>query len=515
MRRCEDCHNAEETHTWLPYKQSHMETLTCETCHASKSFSPAFQLVDWTVLNPDGLPLVEMRGLEGESPTADTLVTGYTPAFLMRKGEGEAWAVSPYNLVTSYFWVSGEEGTPVSLEDLRSAWSDGGKTHPEVIARLDADGDGSLSEAERRLDTAEKAQIIASRLAAIGVASPRIVGEVRPYGINHGMASGEWATQDCQACHGKDSQLAREVTLASYVPGGKLPVFTGESQVRANGAIQARGGKLFYEASTEAEGLYVLGHDSTAWIDLAGSLVFLGVLLGVAAHGTLRFVLSLRQPAHAYATKKVYMYGIYERLWHWLQTFTILGLAFTGLVIHKPDTFGLFSFRYVVLVHNILAGILLVNAFLSLFYHLASGEIRQYLPRPAGFIDQAVKQGLYYMRGIFKGEPYPFEKTPDKKLNPLQQFTYFSILNVLLPLQVISGALMWGVQQWPELTERLGGLPFLAPFHTLVAWLFAAFIVGHVYLTTTGHTPLANIQAMMVGWDELEVHAPVEETAES
>jgi hypothetical protein len=30
--------------------------------------------------------------------------------------------------------------------------------------------------------------------------------------------------------------------------------------------------------------------------------------------------------------------------------------------------------------------------------------------------------------------------------------------------------------------------------------------VAHVYLTTTGPTPLASIKAMMVGWDEVEVH---------
>jgi thiosulfate reductase cytochrome b subunit len=65
---------------------------------------------------------------------------------------------------------------------------------------------------------------------------------------------------------------------------------------------------------------------------------------------------------------------------------------------------------------------------------------------------------------------------------------------------------MWGVQRWPELANAFGGLPFLAPFHTLVAWTFAAFIVMHVYLTTTGHTPLAGIQAMMMGWEDVEVH---------
>ncbi|MGD8732339.1 MAG: cytochrome b/b6 domain-containing protein, partial [Anaerolineales bacterium] len=93
-----------------------------------------------------------------------------------------------------------------------------------------------------------------------------------------------------------------------------------------------------------------------------------------------------------------------------------------------------------------------------------------------------------------------------KKLNPLQQITYFSILNVLLPLQVITGALMWGAQQWPQIADALGGLPFLAPFHSLIAWLFAAFIVLHVYLTTTGNKPLTAIKAMMDGWDEIEKH---------
>jgi thiosulfate reductase cytochrome b subunit len=127
------------------------------------------------------------------------------------------------------------------------------------------------------------------------------------------------------------------------------------------------------------------------------------------------------------------------------------------------------------------------------------------LPRPRGFFDQAIEQSLYYVRGIFRQEPHPFTKTRQHKLNPLQQITYFAILNVLLPLQILTGALMWGVQRWPAIATRLGELPFLAPTHTLIAWLFASFIVMHVYLTTTGHTPLASIRAMMLGWDEVEM----------
>jgi thiosulfate reductase cytochrome b subunit len=91
-------------------------------------------------------------------------------------------------------------------------------------------------------------------------------------------------------------------------------------------------------------------------------------------------------------------------------------------------------------------------------------------------------------------------------MNPIQKLTYFGILNVLLPLQIVTGALMWGVQRWPEVASALGGLPWLAPFHSLLAWLFATFILGHVYLTTTGATPLEAIRGMVTGYEEVEDH---------
>ena len=158
-------------------------------------------------------------------------------------------------------------------------------------------------------------------------------------------------------------------------------------------------------------------------------------------------------------------------------------------------------------VHNIMALILVINAALAAFYHIASGEIQQFLPRPRGFFDQAFAQAKFYLQGIFRGDEHPFEKTPKRKMNPLQQVTYFAILNILLPLQILTGALMWGAQRWPGITDALGGLPFLAPFHSLVAWTFGSFIVGHVYLTTTvGREPLAGIKAMVYGFEEVEEH---------
>jgi thiosulfate reductase cytochrome b subunit len=243
-------------------------------------------------------------------------------------------------------------------------------------------------------------------------------------------------------------------------------------------------------------------------------IVFLGVVVGILTHGGLRIWASRRKPKAEHAIKSIYMYTFYERLWHWLQTFAIVLLAVTGLIIHKPEMIGFISFRGVVLTHNIVAAILAINAALALFYNLVSGDIQRFIPQPRGFFNQSIVQVKYYVRGIFTGDDHPFEKTREKRLNPLQKITYFGILNVLLPLQGITGILIWSAQRWPKIAESIGGLQFIAPFHTLIAWLFIAFILTHVYLTTTGHQPLTGIKSMIMGWDEVEVPSTKEITEE-
>jgi thiosulfate reductase cytochrome b subunit len=197
------------------------------------------------------------------------------------------------------------------------------------------------------------------------------------------------------------------------------------------------------------------------------------------------------------------LYSHYERVWHWLQAAGVLLLLLTGAAIHAPARLGVIPFQTAVTVHNVLGLILVLNAFLGLFYYVATGTIRQYLPEPHDFISLSFQQAVYYLRGMFRGEPHPLVKVPQHRLNPLQQITYLAILNVLLPLQVVTGLLMMGAQQWPETVSSVGGLGVLAMIHTLGAWLFVSFIIMHVYLTTTGHTPLSNIKAMILGYEEI------------
>lgn len=515
MRRCESCHSVEATHDWLPYKERHVSALSCESCHIPRIYAFARQQYDWTVVRPGGEAHMQCRGIESDRPSLEMLATGYDPVMMPRKDVDGNSKLLPHNLVTSWFWVYGDPPRPVRLADLEAVWLDGDSYHAAVLEGFDGNGDGELDGGELMIDNAEKADLIAGRLEALDLENPHIVGEIQPYSINHTVGTGEWATRDCQTCHSDDSRLTQPIQLASYIPAGVMPEFVSDSNVSTGGQVyETEDGALFYKPATDAEGLYVLGHDNVPWVDRLGGLIFLVTLLAVVVHGGLRVWSAIRHPKSEPHLKRVYIYSVYNRLWHWLQTFVILGLIFTGLVIHKPELFGFLSFRYLVLVHNTMAAILVINAFLALFYHLASGEIQQFIPRPMGFFDQAILQAKFYLKGIFKSEEHPFEKTPEKKLNPLQQATYFGLLNVLLPLQVLTGALIWGAQRWPNISSALGGLSFLSPLHTLITWLLSSFIVAHVYLTTTGHSPMAAIQAMMFGWDEVEVHAPAEEESE-
>ncbi len=511
LRRCESCHNAENVHEWLPYKQRHFTSLACESCHIPKLFGPGLQSVDWTMLDSEGQPIRQYRNVTGDPVAVDSLIEGFRPLILPRANADGEYKLAPFNLVTAWYWTAGDPAVPVTREQLENALFTGGGYHPDIVAAMDSNGDGQLTDDELHLDNEASVDAVKSRLAATGLSGLQINGDITPFSISHNVVNGQRATRDCSNCHDRDSILAAPFTLSDYTPGGALPQGISYAGVELSGEVSAGvsgdalGGASFIPDTREA-GFYIIGLDGERWADLVGLLMFLGVVLGVTGHSIARYVSSRGRAPVNHEYERVHMYDAYERLWHWLQASAIMMLLFTGLIIHKPHFFGMFSFPYVVSVHNVLGFVLLINAALALFYNLASGEIRQYLPKPKGFIHRSLAQAMYYSQGIFAGKAHPLEKSKDNKLNPLQQITYLAILNILLPAQVITGVLIWGLQRWPNIAAELGGLPMLALVHTLVAWTFATFIVMHVYLTTTGHSPTAGIKSMIGGFDDVEKH---------
>jgi len=400
--------------------------------------------------------------------------------------------------------VNDETSEPIGPDVVRAAYLDGDRYLPEVVKVLDRDGEGSLSRDELYLETEAQVSVIAARLESLGAAHPAIRGLVEAHPLAHGVANGRTVIRECESCHARGSRLSGDVTISSRVPGGVLPQPGDRLLSFVGGHLEESAGSLTWRRGSPERGLYVFGHSRAAWSDKLGLAIFAVVVLVLAGHAGYRFHTRGKRRRTAAHTRRVYMYSAYERIWHWLMAASIITLMLTGFEIHYPDILGVFGFETAVAVHDFIAVVMVLNAFLSLFYHLASNDIRQFLPPRTGLVGSLVAQLRYYSRGIFLGQPHPVRKDPNRKLNPLQQVTYLGLLNVLFPLQVITGVLIWVSSRWPGALERLGGLSFVGPVHNLGSWLFLAFLVMHVYLTTTGHTLLSNIGAMVDGYDEVE-----------
>jgi thiosulfate reductase cytochrome b subunit len=108
---------------------------------------------------------------------------------------------------------------------------------------------------------------------------------------------------------------------------------------------------------------------------------------------------------------------------------------------------------------------------------------------------------------MFKGAPHPTIKSPRKKLNPLQAMVYLGFKLVMAPIVILSGLLFLYYKTFDANdTIIISDIPLdiIALAHTLGAFLLLSFIVVHVYMTTTGHTPTSNIKGMLTGWEMLE-----------
>lgn len=509
---CRSCHAALAVHDFLPYRERHLAVLACQACHAPGPMAPAAEMIDATVVTAAGTPAVTWRNVDrrpGEALNAAT-IRPLEPLLVLRTESDGARRLAPVNVVSRWRWVSGADRSEVPFPTVVRAFREGDGYAPAVLQALDRDHDGRLSEAELRLDTPEKVAAVAARLRAAGVVDPTVEGVMEPHALTHGIAGRDRALRACDACHGQDSRLSGAYSLASYLPGGVPPKPPGPgARVELVGAVTPVGAGLAFQRDPGAlPGLHVLGRSRQAATNLFGYLLFAVVFTGVAVHGLTRLALWLRSPRRPATDpppplEPEYAFGKYERLWHWVMALSGVALMLTGLEIHVGGFRWPFSLPAAVRIHNVFAVVLVVNATLSLFHHLTTAAIRNFLPERHGLLARVLEHLEYMSRGIFLGAPHPGEPA-GQKLNPLQQLTYLALLNLLFPLQIVTGALVWVVGHWPGAAAAVGGLSVIAPLHNLGAWLFLSFFVLHVYLVTTGRTVGSHLKAMTTGYRLVE-----------
>jgi thiosulfate reductase cytochrome b subunit len=211
------------------------------------------------------------------------------------------------------------------------------------------------------------------------------------------------------------------------------------------------------------------------------------------------------------AHQKVYIYRLFERIWHWTQALLIFALIFTGFEIHS--SYHAIGFENAVRYHNVAAISLIILIVFAIFWHFTTDEWKQYIPT----FRNLKAQINYYITGIFRNAPHPTRKTLLSKLNPLQRLVYLALKLFMIPLMVITG-LLYLFYRYPskgriESVEWVN-LEAVAYLHTFGAFLLVAFVIAHLYLITTGHTPTSNLKAMITGHEELELDEPEKAAAD-
>jgi thiosulfate reductase cytochrome b subunit len=205
--------------------------------------------------------------------------------------------------------------------------------------------------------------------------------------------------------------------------------------------------------------------------------------------------------------KKVYLHPLPIRIWHWVNALAFIILIVTGAQVRFGNVLHLFSFETAVTIHSLTGFILVGNYFIWLVYYLLTGNIKIYIPplhHPVEFAKKAIVQAKFYGGGIMVGSHNPHHSTPDHKFNPMQQVSYLMIMVLLIPLQLITGLLLWDPKLFSPVINLVGGIQVIDIIHVLLWIFFSAFIIVHFYLATLGHTTWAHIIAMFTGFEEEE-----------
>jgi len=196
--------------------------------------------------------------------------------------------------------------------------------------------------------------------------------------------------------------------------------------------------------------------------------------------------------------ERIYVFKRFERFWHWAQAALIIFLLLTGFEVR--GSYAAFGFQRAVELHTLAAWSLVTLWVFAIFWHFTTGEWRQYLPTT----EKVVAMMRYYLVGIFRHAPHPFRVSTLRKHNPLQRLAYLFVLLFIGPLIWVSGWLYLFYGSWGSWGLDSLSLQWVATAHALGAYLMLAFLIAHVYLITTGHTPTSHLRAMLTGWEEAD-----------
>ncbi len=197
-----------------------------------------------------------------------------------------------------------------------------------------------------------------------------------------------------------------------------------------------------------------------------------------------------------YNYKRVYVWELAVRFFHWITVFSLITLVITGFIIANPPALNMHTeaattywMGYVRFIHFTTAYILIANLIFRIYWLFAGNQFanwRNFIPY--------TKKGLHNILHVLRVDIF-LMKDKEHKLsnisvghNYLAAFSYF-IMTLFFIFQVMTGlGLMADTSTWwlPKMfhwiVPALGGDITARYIHHIFTWIFMAFVVIHVYL---------------------------------
>jgi len=208
--------------------------------------------------------------------------------------------------------------------------------------------------------------------------------------------------------------------------------------------------------------------------------------------------------AEHFRIDKTYINPLPVRVWHWVNALGFILLILTGFQIRYVGLFNVLSFETAVKMHNWVGFAVIANWFIWFGFYLFTDKIRVYHPElnARKFFEGWFRQVRFYSYGIFKGEKSPHHVRPHDKFNPMQSMTYQIVMLLVVPIQFITGILMWDVKRFQDVSEMMGGIRVVSTIHILIFILFVFFILVHAYMGALGRKPSTHYKEMFTGYEE-------------
>jgi len=194
--------------------------------------------------------------------------------------------------------------------------------------------------------------------------------------------------------------------------------------------------------------------------------------------------------------KRVYVWELAVRFFHWLTFTSMIVLITTGFIIADPPAINQnveasqsFWFGYVRLIHFAAAYILIANLIFRIYWAFAGNQFanwRYFIP-----IKKSDWQNIIH---VLKYDilllPNKNHKLSDISIghNRLAAFSYF-IMTLLFLLQAATGLALiadtsawWFPKMFVWIKDLLGGDIPTRYIHHIATWFFLVFVVVHIYL---------------------------------